>query len=192
MADLIGSSLALDDLSPLLRAHLIVRAARPLGGNNVAADDLERARRVFLGRGFEAAYLRRRLECLGCHHGGGDTRSTATTRRSIEPGLYYLALRRWSLGQPGRPTSARPSPPSATTASPTAPGALGASDACRASSSARAPTLGDAGHLGGPLPPGASARDLGRPSPAASRASAAAASTSASTTSGPRGRSRPW
>ncbi len=73
MADLIGSSLALDDLSPLLRAHLIVRNARPLAGNNVEPQALERAGRVFLGRGFEAAFLGRRLECIACHDGGGAT-----------------------------------------------------------------------------------------------------------------------
>lgn len=69
MADLFPSALALDDLRPLLRAHLLARQARPIGGNNVTPADLERARRIFLGRGFEAAYLDRRLECLPCHNG---------------------------------------------------------------------------------------------------------------------------
>lgn len=68
MADLLASAVALDDLRPLLRAQLLARQARPIGGNNVAPAELERARRVFLGRGFEAAYLGRRLECLPCHH----------------------------------------------------------------------------------------------------------------------------
>ncbi|MEZ4385609.1 MAG: hypothetical protein R3A79_30100 [Nannocystaceae bacterium] len=82
MADLLGSALALDDLSPLLRAHLLVRGARPVGGNNVAPADLERARRVFVGRGFEAAFLGRRLECVACHDGGG-----ATVLDSPDPAL---------------------------------------------------------------------------------------------------------
>lgn len=73
MSDVIDSSLRLDDLGPLLRAHLLARQVRPVGGNNVAEDDLERARRVYLGRGFAAAYLGRRLECLACHHGGDGT-----------------------------------------------------------------------------------------------------------------------
>ncbi len=73
MADLLDSSLAADDLRPLLRAHLVMRNARPLGGNNVDPEDLERARRVFLGRGFEAAFLGRRLECIACHDGSGET-----------------------------------------------------------------------------------------------------------------------
>ncbi|HFE45967.1 MAG TPA: hypothetical protein ENJ18_10840 [Nannocystis exedens] len=73
MADLLDSSLAADDLRPLLRAHLIMRNARPLGGNNVDPVNLERARRVFLGRGFEAAFLGRRLECIACHDGSGET-----------------------------------------------------------------------------------------------------------------------
>ena len=71
MADLFPSALLLDDLRPLLRAHLLARQARPVGGNNVAPAELERARRIFLGRGFEAAYLGRRLECLPCHNGDG-------------------------------------------------------------------------------------------------------------------------
>lgn len=69
MADLFPSALALDDLRPLLRAQLLARQAHPVGGNNVAPAELERAQRVFLGRGFEAAYLDRRLECLPCHNG---------------------------------------------------------------------------------------------------------------------------
>ncbi len=68
MADLFASAVALDDLRPLLRAQLLARQAQTIGGNNVAPDELERARRVFLGRGFEAAYLGRRLECLPCHN----------------------------------------------------------------------------------------------------------------------------
>ena len=68
MADLLASAVALDDLRPLLRAQLLARQARPIGGNNVEPAALERARRVFLGRGFEAAYLGRRLECLSCHN----------------------------------------------------------------------------------------------------------------------------
>ena len=73
LADLVDSSLRLDDPTPLLRAHLLAREVRPVGGNNVEELALERARRVFLGRGFEAAYLGRRLECLACHDGGGAT-----------------------------------------------------------------------------------------------------------------------
>jgi len=68
MADLFASAVALDDLRPLLRAQLLARQARVIGGNNVEPAALERARRVFLGRGFEAAYLGRRLECLPCHN----------------------------------------------------------------------------------------------------------------------------
>jgi len=68
MADLFASAVALDDLRPLLRAQLLARQARPIGGNNVEPAELERARRVFLGRGFEAGYLGRRLECLPCHN----------------------------------------------------------------------------------------------------------------------------
>lgn len=43
------------------RAQILARQAHPVGGNNVAPAELERARRVSLGRGFEAAYLGRRL-----------------------------------------------------------------------------------------------------------------------------------
>lgn len=68
MADLFASAVALDDVRPVLRAQVLARQAHPIGGNNVAPDELERARRVYLGRGFEAAYLGRRLECLTCHN----------------------------------------------------------------------------------------------------------------------------
>jgi hypothetical protein len=67
MTDLYASALALDDLRPLLRAHLLVRAASPIDGNNVDPADLEAARRRNFAAGFEARLLGRRRECVACH-----------------------------------------------------------------------------------------------------------------------------
>lgn len=96
MADLLASAVALDDLRPLLRAQLLARQASPIGGNNVEPAALERARRVFLGRGFEAAYLGRRLECLPCHDSDHSVLDSADPRldrswpvvAGLEAGVY--------------------------------------------------------------------------------------------------------
>lgn len=67
MTDLLASSLALDDVRPALRAHLMTRMQAPIEGANVRADDLEAARRSNFAHSFEARYLGRRRECLTCH-----------------------------------------------------------------------------------------------------------------------------
>ncbi len=67
MRDLVESSLRADDLRPILRADLMVRMTSPIDDANTAPDDLERSRRTNIGRSFEATYLGRRMECLGCH-----------------------------------------------------------------------------------------------------------------------------
>ncbi len=165
MADLLGSALALDDLSPLLRAHLIIRNARPLAGNNVDPEALERAGRVFLGRGFEAAFLGRRLECIACHDGGGTTVLDATDPADdrswpvlpdLEDSVYgaphladeasaYAVFRVAGIVDHG----ARP---------------WGASDQCPrlalTSADQGADPLGDPAYLGGALAQGASVVDL--------------------------------
>lgn len=161
LADLLDSSLRLDDLTPVLRAHLLTRQVRPVGGNNVDPADLERSRRLFLGRSFEAGYLGRRLECLACHDGGG-----ATPTDSDDPRLD----RTW----PVKPDlEARVFGPAAELAEDRAYAAFRVDgfidgplrpwglDACGGFDPARAgDPLGVAGHLAGPLPPGAHALDL--------------------------------
>lgn len=67
MRDLIESTLRADDLRPLLRADLVVRMSAPIDDANTSPEDLEQARRTNFGRAFEAVYLGRRFECLGCH-----------------------------------------------------------------------------------------------------------------------------
>ncbi|MCB9755991.1 MAG: hypothetical protein H6713_39220 [Myxococcales bacterium] len=68
LGDLIESSLRLDDVTPALRARLLTRMIAPIQGNNVTAEELERARRTNFGRSFEALLLGRRGECLACHN----------------------------------------------------------------------------------------------------------------------------
>ncbi len=70
-ADLLASSLALDDLSPLMRASLLVRASQPIDGNNVSPSELESARRREFTTSFAASHLGRNLECLVCHNSEG-------------------------------------------------------------------------------------------------------------------------
>lgn len=160
LADLFDSGLRLDDPTPLLRAHLLAREQRPLGGNNVADSDLERARRVHLGRSFEAAYLGRRLECLACHDSSDRTpldRDDPALDRSwpvvpdLEDSVYgppagrdedrsYAAFRiAGFLDGPLRPW---------------------AWGDCGGLDPGRADPLATSGHLAGPLPPGAHALDL--------------------------------
>lgn len=71
LGDLIESSLRLDDLRPVFLARLLTRVAAPVDGNNVAPEDLERARRTNFGREFEGVFLGRKGECLGCHSARG-------------------------------------------------------------------------------------------------------------------------
>ncbi len=160
MADLFASAVALDDLRPLLRAQLLARQARPIGGNNVTPAELERARRVFLGRGFEAAYLGRRLERLPCHN------SDSSVTDHPDPALdrSWPALPGLEAGVYGPPAAAREDLAYAGFRvhgfidGPLAPwGSL----ACGGVDPGRdGDLLGAAGHLAGPLPAGAHALDL--------------------------------
>lgn len=161
LADLLDSSLRLDDLTPALRMHLLTRQVRPVGGNNVDPVDLERAQRIFLGRGFEAGYLGRRFECLGCHNGGG-----ATPTDSDDPGLD----RTWPVIPDlealvfGPPAALREDRAYAAFRvdgfldGPLRP--WGARDCGGFDPTHGGDLLDVTGHLGGPLPPGAHALDL--------------------------------
>jgi hypothetical protein len=95
LGDLVRSSLELDDLSPLYRAHLFAMLSFPIGGANVAAEELERARRASFGATFEAAFLHRDLGCLGCHNSEFSVTASddpAVSRFFAVPGLFERAL----------------------------------------------------------------------------------------------------
>ena len=68
MADVLESSLRLDDMSPLYRADMFARMARPLGGANISEEEFEVNARSNFGEIFESAYLGRRSSCLECHN----------------------------------------------------------------------------------------------------------------------------
>jgi hypothetical protein len=68
MADVLESALRLDDISPIYRADLFARMARPLGGANISQEEFEVNARSNFGEIFESAYLGRRSGCLECHN----------------------------------------------------------------------------------------------------------------------------
>lgn len=67
MADVMESSLRLDDLSPMYRADMFARMARPLSGANITQEEFEVNARSNYGEIFEGSYLGRRSGCLECH-----------------------------------------------------------------------------------------------------------------------------
>jgi len=68
MADVMESALRLDDMSPLYRADMFARMARPLGGANISQEEFEVNARSNFGEIFESTYLGRRSGCLECHN----------------------------------------------------------------------------------------------------------------------------
>ena len=68
LGDVLASSLRLDDLSPLYRADMFARMARPLQGANISQEEFEVNARSNFGEIFESAYLGRRTGCLECHN----------------------------------------------------------------------------------------------------------------------------
>lgn len=68
MGNLLRSSLQLDDLSPVYRAHLLYFVTNPIAGANLSEDELELERRKAFGLTFESAYLNRDPSCLTCHN----------------------------------------------------------------------------------------------------------------------------
>ena len=96
MTDLVLSSLALDDLSPIWRGHLFAMLSKPLTGANVDALELDITRRQDFGEIFEATYLHRNVVCAGCHNSLWGT-TDAFTPTDIDkhwplPGRSELAL----------------------------------------------------------------------------------------------------
>lgn len=156
MRDLVQSSLRADDLRPILRADLLIRMAAPIDDDNTAPDDLERSRRVNFGRSFEAAYLGRRFECLGCH------RDDASVTDHDDP-----ALDRFWPAAAGLERAVYPADEDSMHAvfrwEGFADGELApwGSEGCGTFSLDRAADpLPTAAALGGPLPPGATVLDL--------------------------------
>lgn len=68
MTDVLRSSLRLDDLSPLYRAHLFALMSKPIEGANVADLEMDLTRRQDFGEVFEATYMDRGIVCSGCHN----------------------------------------------------------------------------------------------------------------------------
>jgi hypothetical protein len=68
LGDVLESALHLDDLSPLYRADMFARMAKPLSGANISQEEFEVNARSNYGEIFESAYLGRRTGCLECHN----------------------------------------------------------------------------------------------------------------------------
>lgn len=101
MADVLRSSLILDDLSVIYRANLFSRMARPLQGANVGPYEMEDNRRTAFGDEFFQYYLNRNMTCLACHNSefsatGSD--DPAQDRTWEIPGHFEKALLGNSFG----------------------------------------------------------------------------------------------
>ena len=95
MADLAGSSLALDDLTPLYRAELFSMIHHAIPAANVPSVEAELARRSDFGATFDSAYLHRDTVCLDCHNSQAsvtDSDDPATDRFWPVPGLPEEAV----------------------------------------------------------------------------------------------------
>lgn len=69
LADLLRSSLRLDDITPFYRAWLFGMLARPsIYCPNLSPQENDDARRLDFGQTFSATYLHRDLDCLPCHN----------------------------------------------------------------------------------------------------------------------------
>ncbi len=76
MADVMLSSLRLDDITPAYSADLFARMGAPITGGNVTREEMEITNRAYYGKLFEASYLGRTTECLQCHTTGWSTTNT--------------------------------------------------------------------------------------------------------------------
>lgn len=102
MADVIESSLLVDDLSVPWRVNLFARMNRPLNGANVSEREMENNRRTAFGDEVFDLYLHRNLTCLPCHNSeysvtGSD--DPAQDRTWEVPGLFEKALLGSSYGR---------------------------------------------------------------------------------------------
>ncbi len=95
MRDLLRSAIRLDDLTPVLRAHLFAMLSRPIPAANVPRVQAELARRDDFGNMFDAAYLHRDIVCLGCHNSEGSVTFSPDpelNRHWAIPGLVEASL----------------------------------------------------------------------------------------------------
>ena len=103
MTDLVRSSLKLDDVSPIYRAHLFAMMARPITGANVDALQMDITRRQDFGEIFEATYLHRNVVCAGCHNSQFSTTDAPDPTKDRHwplPGLFEKALYGQNAGRP--------------------------------------------------------------------------------------------
>lgn len=101
MLDLLRSAIALDDVSPVYRAHLFALVARPIPAANVPPVEAELARREDFGLVFDAAYLNRDIVCLGCHNSQDSITynpDPELNRHFAVPGLFEKAIYGDSFG----------------------------------------------------------------------------------------------
>lgn len=73
MADVVLSSLQLDDMTPAYSADMFARMGASITGGNVTREELEVTNRAYYGKLFESQYLGRTTECLQCHWNGFST-----------------------------------------------------------------------------------------------------------------------
>lgn len=104
MADVVQSTVKLDDLSPFFRAHLFAMLMRPLHHcpNLTALENDENSRRAF-GAAFSAVYLHRNIACAECHtdlHSPTLSKDPEKSRFWPVPGRFNEAL--WGA-EHGRP-----------------------------------------------------------------------------------------
>ncbi|MDC0749720.1 hypothetical protein [Polyangium mundeleinium] len=95
MDQLLSSSIALDDLSPVYRAHLFAMLSRPYTAGAVGPYEMERARRQNFGAIFHSAYIHRDLVCLSCHNSEFSVtynEDPSLNRAWPVPGLFEVAL----------------------------------------------------------------------------------------------------
>jgi hypothetical protein len=95
LGHLLSSTIELDDLSPLYRAHLFALVSFPLSGANVEPLELERSRRLDFAATFGAAYIHRDLTCLPCHNSEFSVTASpdpAKNRAWPVPGHFEAAL----------------------------------------------------------------------------------------------------
>ncbi len=95
MADVLRSSLRLDDLSPLYLGHLFAMLAKPITGANVGLLEMDMTRRQDFGQVFQEVYLHRNIVCVGCHNSQFSTTDSpdpALDRSWPLPGLFEKAL----------------------------------------------------------------------------------------------------
>jgi hypothetical protein len=73
MADVVLSSLRLDDISPAYSADMFARMGAPITGGNVTREEIEVTNRSYYGSLFLTQTLGRKVECMQCHTTGWST-----------------------------------------------------------------------------------------------------------------------